>query len=536
MWNGNNNIEKRALLAVVLCLGILFFWQSLFFKNKPQPSSQPTAQKKMEPAEKAENTAPLLKYAATHSSSLQEKEMVVDTNLYQAIFSNYGAAIKSWKLKKYKDKIGTEGKMVEMVTQKDPNFYPLALHMVVPGYKETLGLEYEVRSQSSTDLLFVYEGKNIKVERSYQFKPDSYDFSHQTRIWIPVSHRKGDVFMGVSEGFPADEKKNILLAPYSDVRNFVYRLQDKTKREKLSALKNDIEIKQVVHWAGIENRYFVSALVNESKIKPYLLMSNPVPGTGAITLQFPLYREIGKEYLELSVRGYIGPKIVSLLNTVDQSFKEAVDFGMFSVICIPLLVTMNFFYKYCRNYGIAILLLTFLIRVLFHPLTKKSLKSMREMQRIQPQIAKIKEKFKDDRQQMNKEVMELMRANKVNPLGGCLPMLFQLPIFFALYRVLYNAIELYQAPFFGWIQDLSAKDPWYVLPVLMGIAMFIQQKMTPTATVDPAQKMMMNIMPIMFSFFMIALPSGLVLYILMSTLLQVLSQYLVNRDFSKKEI
>ena len=159
---------------------------------------------------------------------------------------------------------------------------------------------------------------------------------------------------------------------------------------------------------------------------------------------------------------------------------------------------------------------------------------MREMQRIQPQTAKIKEKFKDDKTQMNKEVMDLMRANKVNPLGGCLPLLVQMPVFFALYRVLYNAIELYQAPFFGWIQDLSTKDPYYVLPVLMGISMFVQQKMTPSTTMDPAQQKMMLFMPIIFSFFMVALPSGLVLYILFSTVLQLASQYLVNRDLIKK--
>jgi YidC/Oxa1 family membrane protein insertase len=195
---------------------------------------------------------------------------------------------------------------------------------------------------------------------------------------------------------------------------------------------------------------------------------------------------------------------------------------------------MNFFYKFCRNYGIAILLLTLLIRALFHPLTKKSLKAMRERQRIQPQIAKIKEKYKDDRQRMNKEVMDLMKANKGNPLGGCLPLLFQMPIFFALYRLLYNAIELYQAPFFGWIKDLSTKDPLYITPILMGVAMFVQQKMTPTTTIDPTQQRMLMLMPIIFSFFMIALPSGLVLYILASTLLQIASQYVVNRDFAKQ--
>lgn len=196
---------------------------------------------------------------------------------------------------------------------------------------------------------------------------------------------------------------------------------------------------------------------------------------------------------------------------------------------------MNLFYRHViGNYGLAIIFLTLLIRVLFHPLTKKSYVSMREMQRIQPQIAKLKEKFKDDRQEQQKQIMDLMRSNKVNPMGGCLPLLVQMPIFFALYRLLYNSVELYQAPFFGWIADLSAKDPYYVMPVLMGGAMFLQQKMTPSATMDPAQQKVMMFMPVIFSFFMIALPSGLVIYILFSTLLQLASQYLVNREFIQK--
>lgn len=530
------DMEKRGLLAILLCLLILFFWQSTFFKKRgplvpenPEPLKQETSQ----PVQKESEERKVLKSFPTE----EEKEVLVDTDLYKALFSSHGGSLKSWKLKKYKNSI-KDGELVEMVSQKNPEFYPLSVHMTLPGYENRREFEYQIEVLNPHHLLFVYEDPKIKIEREYKFQSQSYQFAHATRIWLRNNRNeipRSDVFIGLSEGFPEIEKKNILLAPYSDVRNFVFHLQEKTERIQIANLKEETSIKEIVTWSGIENRYFVSALINQSTLKPYAFLSKPLPGTGAIDLQYPFYREAGKNYFELKVTGYIGPKVVEYLKAVEPSLEKAVDFGIFSVLCVPLLKTMNFFYAYCHNYGIAILLLTLLIRILFHPLTKKSLKSMREMQRVQPQIAKIKEKFKDDRQQMNKEIMELMRANKVNPLGGCLPLLFQMPIFFALYRLLYNAIELYQAPFFGWIQDLSAKDPWFITPVLMGIAMFFQQKMTPSATMDPAQRKMMMVMPIIFSFFMIALPSGLVIYILFSTILQVISQVLVNKDFSKKE-
>ena len=526
-------MEKRALIAVILCLGILFLWQGVF-SRKPVPlekQQQPLSERPQ--AESVPIEKKQIRREVPDEASGEEKEVVVDSGLYTATFSTRGAALKSWKLKKYKDRIGSKGKAIEMVANHTTTHYPLALKLRLAGYENENHLEYKVVSKSDAEVRFIYQDRVLKIERSYTFEPEKYSFLHQTRIWHNQKSVHGDVFMGISEGLPQDQK-SLILAPYADVRNFIYHSQDKTDRKKLTKMENDVDINQVIHWAGIENRYFVSALINRSNLKPYLTLSSAIPGSGTIDLRFPFHRERGKDFFELDIVGYFGPKVVEHLKKAESSFAEAVDFGIFSVICLPLLKTMNFFNKYVGNYGVAIILLTLLIRILFHPLTKKSLQSMREMQRIQPQIAKIKEKFKDDRQRMNKEVMELMRANKVNPLGGCLPLLFQMPIFFALYRVLYNAIELYQAPFFGWIQDLSAKDPYYITPVLMGIAMFFQQKLTPSASVDPMQRKMMAIMPIIFSFFMIPLPSGLVIYILFSTVIQVASQLMVNRELSKK--
>ena len=217
------------------------------------------------------------------------------------------------------------------------------------------------------------------------------------------------------------------------------------------------------------------------------------------------------------------------LSSIGDKLELSVDFGLFDILAVPIMRGLQFFYKYIPNYGIAIILLTLLIRMLTFPLQYKSFKSMKKMQKVQPELAKIKEKFKDDPQRMQKETMDLFRRAGANPLGGCLPLILQMPIFFAFYQVLYESVELLGAPFFGWISDLSEKDPYYVLPILMALSIFLQQKFQPSTTADPNQKKIMMLMPFIFGFIMLNVSSGLVLYIFVSTLFGIIQQYFVYR-------
>ena len=217
------------------------------------------------------------------------------------------------------------------------------------------------------------------------------------------------------------------------------------------------------------------------------------------------------------------------LMSFGDKLELSVDFGFFYILAVPIMRGLQFFYQYIPNYGIAIILLTLLIRMITFPLQYKSFKSMKKMQTVQPELTKIKEKFKDDPQRMQKETMELFRRAGANPLGGCLPLLLQMPIFFAFYQVLYESVELLGAPFFGWITDLSQKDPLYVLPVLMALSIFLQQKFQPSTTADPTQKKIMMFMPFFFGFIMINVSSGLVLYIFVSTLFGMIQQYFVYK-------
>jgi len=232
---------------------------------------------------------------------------------------------------------------------------------------------------------------------------------------------------------------------------------------------------------------------------------------------------------ELQFRFYAGPKELHDLTLAHTKLEKAIDFGWFDVIAQPLLLCLKFFYSYTHNYGIAIILLTILIKLLFWPLTNKSFTSMQAMKKLQPLMQKIREKYKDDPQRMNQEIMQLYRTQKVNPFGGCLPMVLQIPVFFGLYKALLYAIELRHSPFIWWIQDLSAKDPYYITPIVMGATMFIQQKMTPTGA-DPMQAKIMLFMPIIFTFMFLNFPSGLVIYWLFNNVISIGQQVYINRQ------
>ena len=248
-------------------------------------------------------------------------------------------------------------------------------------------------------------------------------------------------------------------------------------------------------------------------------------GDMAIALEEP-YRQLkAGESLTTSYRVYIGPKEYERLKELGANASEIIDYGWFGLFAKPLVFLMKVFYKYTHNYGIAIILLTIFIKLIFYPLTDKSMKSMKAMQIIQPEMNSLREKYKNDTQRLNQEIMGLYKKHKVNPMGGCLPMLIQIPVFFALYKALLVAIELRQAPFFWWITDLAAKDPLFVTPLLMGVTMYFQQKMTPMSGDQKQMQMMTKVLPVVFTILFLNFPSGLVLYFLVNNIITIGEHY-----------
>ena len=224
----------------------------------------------------------------------------------------------------------------------------------------------------------------------------------------------------------------------------------------------------------------------------------------------------------------MGPKEADRLKSLGVGAEKLVDFGYFDIVAKPLLWFLKLTHGFTKNYGIDILILSILIKIIFLPLTQISFKSMKEMQKVGPEMARLKEVYKNDKARQQQDIMFFNKRRKINPMSGCLPMVIQIPVFIALYNALQNTIEMRHAPFFLWIQDLAAKDPIYITPIIMGVTMVMQQKMTPTAA-DPAQAKLFLLMPVMFTFLFLSFPSGLVMYWLVNNVLSIAHQYYLNK-------
>lgn len=298
-------------------------------------------------------------------------------------------------------------------------------------------------------------------------------------------------------------------------REFIYLAND-VERIRVGNAKQS---ESTIRWFGLDYNYHLFAFV----------LNNPAPALYESTVDGKFILDFVRPTNELLGDLVFTKKTYDTLTDLGHQLHLAVDFGFIGVIAVPMLRSLQWFYNFIPNYGVAIILLTIAIRFILFPLSYSSFKSMKKMQKLQPQIQKLKEKYKDDPQRQQKEFMELFKKSGANPLGGCLPLLLQMPIFFAFYRVLYSSVELVNAPFIWWITDLSVKDPYYVLPFLMAAFMFLQQKLMPTATMDPTQRKIMLFLPVIFGFIMKDFPAGLNLYIAVSTLFGILQQLAVYK-------
>jgi YidC/Oxa1 family membrane protein insertase len=296
---------------------------------------------------------------------------------------------------------------------------------------------------------------------------------------------------------------------------------------------------KTIQWAGFADKYFLNAILSDKNSIASVDLKKNAAGFFESVISSPQFTVNPGQSTAFTYGLFVGPKDIDILKAQGNSLEQSLDLGWFTVIAKPLLYTLKFFYRYVGNYGIAIIIITIILKALFFPLTHKSYKSMKGMQKIQPEMTKLREKYKDDRDAMNKAVMELYREHKVNPMGGCLPMVVQIPVFFALYKSLMFSIELRHAPFMLWITDLAGPDnlfgellhiPFVIgpLPLLMGASMFVQQKMTPSQ-MDPLQQKMMLALPVVFTFMFLSFPSGLVLYWLVNNVLTIGQQMYINK-------
>lgn len=552
-------MEKRAIIAFALSFLVLLVWSYFTVpkkeprvpeergipkethETKPEPAPTPPPRPISPPDINEKRYEPIV-------PGVQEKVIKVETPLYKAIFSNGGAAIRSFKLKEYFLNTEPDSPLIELVKLKknDEDFLKVLFDhqkgmedgvVIYHSNEESIHLN---PGSAPRDLHFSYlRPDGVSVDQTFRFYPDKYDIDLTIILLNNTKNRVEGNIKASLKNLPPKEKKS-----YYSFDGVALLLNDELEEIKPKKMEEGKSLTGRIEWMAYESGYFMSAVVPDDQrggsFKGHVLPSGVVEATyiaPSITLE-PLDRASSRFVL------YMGPRELDILRQLGKRLDLAINFGFFDIIAKPLLYTLRFFNRHVHNYGIAIIILTILIKIIFWPLTHKSYKSMKEMQKLQPLMAKIKEKHKNNKEQMQRELMALYKTYKVNPMGGCLPMIIQIPVFFALFRILGNSIELRHAPFMLWITDLSAPDrlfsfpfkipfmsPPYGIPVLtllMGASMFIQQKMTPTPG-DPSQAKIMMFLPIIFTVMFINFPSGLVLYWLINNVLSIGQQYRIKK-------
>ena len=515
-------MDKNTFMAVGLSLLILVLWPFLFNHKKPEQTNATQAQSQTIETNVVGKVG--VKQDKTGVTPQELKPMAntevyyLENNLVKIGVSSNGAKITQVIFKKYNDE------------KKQPIkfFSNTAEQLGALGIDEFNNKPFKL-SQKTEDTLVLDNGK-IRVQ--YIIKKDAYIV--ETKVIDPKSQK---LSFKIISSFKEGTKDDYGLSSEPEKRKKDYLVYANDKVERVSnkdlAKNKAVAFSTSPKWVGVSDRYFLFSFIGSAAGSISDVGLNYQENIPAYIMTYSLNSKDG----EFNYKLFVGPKDVDYLRKADSTLSESIDYGWLSIISVPILELMKFFYRMIPNYGFAILLLTLVVRLLMFPLQQKSMKSMKKMQELQPYIKQLQEKYKDDKQKLNIEMVQFMKTNKVNPMSGCLPMLIQLPVFIALYKVLANAVELYRSPFIFWILDLSVKDPFYVFPVIMGAMMFIQQKITPNPTMDPTQaKMMLYMLPVLFTVLMISLPSGLTLYIMFSTFLGIAQQYLMNKQTSVKSI
>lgn len=516
--------NPRFIITVIATFFALWGWQ--YYINKTYPQNTKATAPAVEPAkttsidtnknDKQTQESGTVKTKPTEAADKSDVEKTFayeDDNIKWQI-SSRGMGLNQVELKNYLDKnknpvmFGTDDKLFSF-------------------YVDGKIVNFELKKVSETEFIGTSNLGDSSITRKIQYNKTTKSFDSVVEL--------GGSFNKV--GFFTNEKQHLaksgnFLVPSFDFQNFLYKEKEKVKTEDILHRKADEAFNMSIAaapLAAISSQYFTQSIVDKSEVLPSVNMS---VAASAAKLDIA-YNLKDTEIKKVENKIYIGPKVSENLAQIDSSMTDLMDYGIFGFIAKPLLVLMKFLFSIFGNWGVAIIALTLIVRLVMLPFNIVSFKSARAMQKIQPQLQAVREKYKNDPMAVNRETMALMKEHNANPLSSCLPMLIQIPIFFALWKTIGSSIEIYQQPFFWWITDLSSHDKFFVLPVLMGATMYFQQKLTPT-TMDPMQAKILNFMPIIFSVFMLSLPSGLTLYNFVSSLFGVIQQYFLLKDNAKK--
>lgn len=552
--------QFRMVMAIVLsCL--VFIGYNFFFteKKEQKPVQQESGLQNVNPAPQAEkrgedkrmdaDSSPIASVPGGSASLVANPGRVIriEGPLYTVQLDTRGAVVKSIQLREYRETVDKSSPPKELIS-KENRLGMLQLGLEenslpgLPGavFASDVLQERIVLSDQPVEIPFVWVSEQgVTVEKRYRFSPASYLIGLDITLLNQSEKAIQDsVTLSLLNNTSAGSDQYAFEGPSAFINGKLEQIDtDDIKEKNLYNGK--------IRWVSILDRYFMASIIPKESGEAGMHLSLVGPGLLEARWVAPPDLLSPQQKKTLSFDVYFGPKKISILKSFENGLDRAVDFGWFDFIARPCLWIMNYIHQIIPNYGVAIIILTILIKVILWPLGQKSYKSMNQMKRMQPLMTEIREKYKNDKRKMNEETMALYRTYKVNPMGGCLPMVAQIPVFFAFYKMLYEAVELRHAPFLGWVNDLSAPDrlfhinvssipfmePPYGIPVLtivMGATMFIQQKMQPPMG-DPTQAKMMMFMPVIFTVIFINFSSGLVLYWLVNNILSIAQQYLVSK-------
>ena len=553
-------MERRVFIAIVLSFLVLYMYQAYFAPPPPAPAKPAASTASQTPAStaasgtgasRATSQAPAAAApqpaAAPEPQALvsetSEREITVDTSTVQAVFTNRGGRLQHWRLKSYRD---NRGEPVDLVPGGLPETEQLPFSLRVDQPELTARLNnaiYRVsgdanghvdatRGAASVSFEF-QDAAGVHVVKQFRFDPANYI------VALSVSAAHGDATIdpsivwgpGPGDIAPSAASPGFFNRSAAPPPELILHRAGKVERVAITKIAEQPIQEGQFRYAGVDDHYFMIAVVNPGQAR---IESRPlvVPGPEGTRRQL-ISHAVRFPQPPMNVRFFVGPKQFDLLRSIDGELVRAVNFGFFGWLAVPLLGALKWLHGIVGNWGWSIVLLTVLINLAMFPLRHKSVVSMRRMQELQPQLKAIQDRYANlkvtdpAKQKMNTEVMNLYREKGVNPASGCIPMLLMMPVLLAFYAMLGYAIELRGAGFGLWIHDLSQPDPFYVIPILVAVTMFWQQKMSP-ATADPAQQRMMMFMPIMFGFIFLTTAAGTALYWFVSNVWGIGQQYFTN--------
>lgn len=545
-------MERNSLVFIIVCL-VFYLGYSQYlnskYPNRLNPRNEPasevaTSDERSQPQISAPSELTEEKLAqpsadATPTANiplLSESELTIENSDVIYKFDQYGGGLKTVILKNFTAEDHTSQMQLIntpmiLTPLMSKNVNPRKL-LVAQRNGNTISFEQTYNNWIINHSYTVAEtGFGLITEFSWENKSDTHQ-SLETSVFMEKTvdyavQSKG--LLGILPGMPTEHPQSIIgiqgTVERADIQKYC---EDSTKVTPLLAQEN-----ANLDFFGIDKHYFLIALVPQVKKSSFEITKNGHSTSTSCSLRFINRVNQGEiapgQKVNVTYKGWFGPKSDKEMEAFSPGLSNSLDFGFFSAVGQILLTVLRWVYLLVGNWGVAIIIFTILLKFLFYPLTRQAHVSMSKMKLLQPQMNKIREKYKDDPRQQQQELMKFMATHKVNPMKGCLPILPQIPVFFAFYRVLSSSVELRHAPFIGWISDLSAADPYFITPILLTLGMFLQQKLTPTTGMDKTQERIMMMLPVMFGFMMISLPAGLVLYMLTNTMVSIGQQQWLNR-------